>query len=112
MICKNKKTTIIYVLKMLNKCSDETHPISQITMAKTLTLMGISCDRKTISRDINCLIQCGYDIVKVTGKGFFLKKNVLSQEDIKLLVKGLDCLDIQETQKIDIHTKLNSLLNN
>ena len=77
---KHKKATIIYVLKMLTEGSDEKHPISQITMTKTLEMLGLKCNRKTIASDIDCLIECGYNIVKVAGKGFYLKKDDMTQK--------------------------------
>lgn len=77
---KHKKATIIYVLKMLTEGSDEEHPVSQITMTKTLEMLGLKCNRKTIARDIDCLIECGYNIVKVAGKGFYLKKDDMTQK--------------------------------
>lgn len=106
-----RKATIVYVLKMLSDGSDEQHPVSQIAMSKALALLEIKCDRKTISRDIKCLIECGYNIVKVAGKGFYLKKNDFTKEDVDLLIKGLYFLDIPNEQKTALKDKVEKLLN-
>ena len=70
----NKKLTILFVLKALESFSSKQNPLSQIVIAKGLELYGIKCDRKTIARDIRALREFGYDIQKVEGKGFYLKK--------------------------------------
>lgn len=68
----NKKVTILYVLKILKECSSVEHPVSQLLITRTINLAGIPCDRKTISRDIDCLIEFGYKIVKLAGGGCYL----------------------------------------
>lgn len=37
--------------------------------------MGIPCDRKTVGRNIDYLIDFGYTIKKVKGGGCYLEKN-------------------------------------
>lgn len=70
-----KKTIILYVLKMLQEVSSEDMPITNTHMANTLNAMDIPCDRKTIGRNVQYLIDFGYDIVKVPKKGYYMKKN-------------------------------------
>lgn len=69
-----KKTIILYVLKMLQEGSSKEKPISQTSMAKVLNSMDIPCDRKTIGRNINYLIEFGYPIVKLKGGGCYMDK--------------------------------------
>lgn len=69
-----KKTIILYVLALLQKGSSKEHPITQTVMAKYLNSKGISCDRKTIGRNIDYLIEFGYPIVKIKGGGCYLDK--------------------------------------
>ena len=76
----NKKITILYVLKMLMTSTKE-HPISQSLIAKAITKIGYKCDRKTIARDINTLIEYGYQIEKVNGIGFYLKSLELKRKN-------------------------------
>lgn len=71
---KNKKITILYVLKILKECSSEKKPISQSLITRTINLAGINCDRKTIARDIDTLAQFGYQIIKVKGIGCYMEK--------------------------------------
>lgn len=69
-----KKTIILYVLKMLQQGSSKDKPITQTNMAKVLNSMGIACDRKTVGRNIDYLIDFGFSIVKLKGGGFYMDK--------------------------------------
>ena len=54
-----KKTIILYVLMMLQKGSSPEHPITQTNIANVINSMGIPCDRKTVGRNIDYLIDFG-----------------------------------------------------
>lgn len=86
---KEKKLTALYVLKVLIQNSDEKHPISQTSIKKKLEEFGINCDRKTISRNIDYLIEFGYDIVKISGGGCYLIDDKYDSSEIAFLV---DCI--------------------
>lgn len=58
---KNKQK-LLNILDIL-KGTDETHPITANRIAELLGLSGIDAERKSILRDINALIEYGYDIV-------------------------------------------------
>jgi hypothetical protein len=74
-----KKVIILYVLKMLEKGSSKERPITNTNMAKVLNSMGIQCDRKTVGRNVDYLIDFGYPIVKLKRGGCYLDKS----KDIK-----------------------------
>lgn len=67
-----KKTIILYVLKMLQEGSSKERPITNTNMAKVLNSMGIPCDRKTIGRNVDYLIDFGYPIIK-SKNGCFIE---------------------------------------
>ncbi len=69
-----KKTIILYVLKMLQEASSAEKPITQTSMAKVLNSMGIPCERRTIGRNIDYLIEFGYPIKKIKGGGCYFEK--------------------------------------
>jgi len=69
---KSRKTIILYILKMLQEGSSKENPISQITISKTLSLMGLDCDRRTVASNIDALIEFGYKITKIKGGGCYL----------------------------------------
>lgn len=79
-----KKTIILYVLKMLKEGSSKNKPITLTNMAKVLNSMDIPCDRKTIGRNVDYLIEFGYPIVKIARGGCYYE-NSISDHDCKLL---------------------------
>ncbi|MFA6935858.1 MAG: hypothetical protein WCQ75_00785 [Bacilli bacterium] len=91
-----KKTIILYVLKMLKEGSSLERPLTNSTIAKVINSLGLSCDRKTVGRNIGYLIDYGYKIEK-TPKGYYflsednmcLKKNKKNSEDISNIVIDL-----------------------
>lgn len=108
---QKKKLTILYVLKILKDGSNKEHPISQSVITKTINLMGIECDRKTISRDIDCLIDYGYDIVKIKGGGCYLNNNEFTSRDIENLVLGISKLELTVPEKSELIKKVRKLIN-
>lgn len=78
----NKKKIILYVLKMLQDGSSPAKPITQTSMAKVLNSLGINCDRKTIGRNIDCLIDFGFNITKIKGGGCYYNKNSNTPDEI------------------------------
>lgn len=108
---QKKKLTILYVLKILKEGTNKDHPISQSVITKTINLMGIECDRKTISRDIDCLIAYGYDIVKIRGGGCYFNSPDFTSNDIDLLVQGISKLDLSVPEKAELIKKIRKLIN-
>ncbi len=108
---KYQKSTILYVLKILKAASNKDHPVSQSLICRTLNQMGIKCDRKTISRDIDCLKEFGYKIEKNIGGGCYLINEEFTAEDIKNLVVGIHLLDIDTDEKVKLNKKVKSLIN-
>lgn len=66
-----KKTIILYVLKMLEKGSSKEKPITITSMTKVLNSMNIECERRTIGRNVDYLIEFGEPIVKIKGGGCY-----------------------------------------
>ena len=70
-----KKTIILYVLKMLQEGSSKEKPLTYTSMTKVLNSIGITCDRKTVKRNVDYLIDFGYKIVILESKkGCYLEQ--------------------------------------
>ena len=74
-----KKTIILYVLEMLEKGSSKEKPITMLNMAKVLNSLNIPCDRRTISRNVDYLIEYGKPIVKIKGVGVYFDHEKLKK---------------------------------
>lgn len=64
----DKKTTIIYVLRILHNYSSFEYPVTQTSIAIYLNDIGISCTRKTVGRHLKCLTDCGLPIKRKHSK--------------------------------------------
>lgn len=104
-----KKSTILYVLQALKRGSSKEEPVSQTTIAKMLKLRGIDCDRKTVGRDIDCLIDFGYKITKIKGGGCYLEGDFLPEDEILLLNAGASILGLPDRDKNKLKEKIEKL---
>lgn len=105
-----KKMSIIYVLKILKTCSSYDYPISQSLLTRAINLAGIKCDRKTVARDIDCLIKCGYKIIKYKGGGCYLyDENEFLNEDIDTLEYITKTSSLEECEKNKLLKKIKTL---
>ncbi|MBO5480814.1 MAG: hypothetical protein J6A63_06480 [Clostridia bacterium] len=72
-----KKTLILYILQMLYKGSSWDNPITVMQMTNVLNSMGINCNKRTIGRNIQYLIDFGLPVIRKKGKNggyFYLKE--------------------------------------
>jgi hypothetical protein len=108
-----QKLRLLYIIDILSKKSDEEHPISATQIMEYLRdEYGIKCERKTISRDIDCLIKFGYNIKKNIGGGCYLENAEFSVDDVDNLLKGINKLDnLDPNEKMVLKTKVKKLIN-
>lgn len=68
-----KKTIIVHVLRILYCYTSADYPATQTHIADYLNDIDIPCDRKTVGRNINYLIDMGLPIIKSTGlkRGYY-----------------------------------------
>ena len=64
----SKKVTIIHVMRVLYNYSSAEFPVSQTAIVNYLNDIGISCTRKTVGRNINCLVDAGVPIKRKHAK--------------------------------------------
>ena len=73
MIKENKKIIILHVLQILQEKTNKNKKLTQSEIVKELTEREVKCDRKTVGRNINYLIDFGYEIIKLPRVGCYLK---------------------------------------
>lgn len=82
-----KKTVIVHILKILYCFTSKSYPATQTHIANYLNDSDIPCDRKTVGRNINYLIEMGLPIVKsksskrgyyydIDNDNFFVRKEI------------------------------------
>jgi len=63
-----KKTIIVYVLKILYNYTSKDYPVSQTVIANYLNDIDIPCSRKTVGRNLKYLMEMGVPIKRKRTK--------------------------------------------
>ncbi len=88
---KNKKLLIIYILEILQKYSDKNHLLTQADIIAYIKQdYDMDSERKAISRNLNLLIDHGYDIERnESAGGYYLRSQDFAPDDVFMLWEGL-----------------------
>lgn len=87
---EDKKSSIIYVLEILQKYTDKDHLLTYSAIAeKLLNFYDIEINRKTIARDVDILIDKGYDIVKCGNNGLYLGLRDFEEGELLFLIDAI-----------------------
>ena len=106
---------LLYIIEILQKHSDEDHPINATEICEKLDAYGISAERKAIYNDIDVLIDFGYDIVKATvpRRGYFMASRHFELPEIYLLCDAVRSAEFITSKKTrELISKLDSMLSN
>ena len=104
-----KKQLILWVLNILNSESDESHPMTQTTIAKIISKV-YPCDRKTVCRNIKFLKAMGYPIIK-TKDGFFMDCKIFSVDEINFIKEAImNACGKEEAEKEELTGKVIDIL--
>ena len=63
---KDSKLKLLYIKDILETYSDEENVLNAGDIAQHLYELGIECERKSIYKDIDILIEYGLDIIKTS----------------------------------------------
>jgi predicted DNA-binding transcriptional regulator YafY len=88
----NQKLKLLYIVKILEKKTDEDHPMSTKQLIDELAKYEIGAERKSIYDDIAQLIEFGYDIVTNKSKkdgGYYMASRQFELSEMKLLVDSI-----------------------
>lgn len=98
---KNTKLKLLYLKEIFEQYTDEDNVLNSGDIAALLEEYGISCERKSIYKDIDVLIEYGMDIVKTTNpkKGFFLASRNFELAEIRLINDALQAANFITKKK-------------
>ena len=84
---QNSKLKLLYLKDIFMKYSDEEHILNSMDIAEHLLEYGIECERKSIYKDIEILIEYGLDIIKATKpkNGYFLASREFEIAELRLI---------------------------
>lgn len=84
-----KKLSVIRILQILEKYSDEKHPLKQEQIAKYLSdIYGLEMERKAIGSNLALLKDIGYEIVS-DRHGSYLSERKFEDSEIRMLIDGI-----------------------
>jgi len=109
-----QKMKILGVLSILNKYTDEFHPLDAIEICEILQRdYNIEAERKSIYDDISILLEFGYDIVKTKTpkRGYFLAYRDFDTPEVSLLIDAIESADFITSKKTkELVSKLEGLM--
>lgn len=87
-----QKIKLLKIMEILRKDSDARHPITTNAFCKLLISMGITCDRRTLSRDMALLNEYGYKVyscMRGHEKGYYVEDEGFSISELKLMMDAV-----------------------
>lgn len=85
------KMKLLLLLDFLSRYSDEEHPLSSAELCSMLQKKGVSCERKSVYRDIAVLNEYGVEVIRAhTPKaGFFVSRREFELPEVRLLMDAV-----------------------
>lgn len=105
-----QKIKMLKLMEMLRRDADEANPMTTEEICRRLIAMEISCDRRTVTKDIELLNQYGYEVQsRMVGhkKGYFLSDHTFSDSELRILVDAVQAANfITEKKSEELIEKL------
>ncbi len=107
------KLKLLYLLRILRGETDEEHPLPAAALCERLQAQGITCERKSIYRDIQALNAFGYEVLsaRTPRQGYFLASRELEPPEVRLLLDAVATAPfITEKKTNELAEKLGAFL--
>lgn len=89
---QNQKLKLLYLVDILERKTDEQHPLNTTQLIEELAKVDVSAERKSIYDDIEQLCRFGYDIVlnksRING-GYYMASRRFELAELKVLVDSV-----------------------
>ncbi len=92
-----QKNKLLLLTEILKQESDAEHPIKTNNLIDKLSEKGISCDRRTLARDISQLQDMGYPAKSIKvghSNAFYLEHNEFSLAELKILIDAVQASSV------------------
>lgn len=99
----NQKIKLLYLMQILEKETDEDHPLSRRQLEEMLADQGIRTERKSLYNDMDTLKNFGMDIryKKEHPEGYYLASGRLYYKDLRLLIEVVQSSRFLTKEKAD-----------
>ena len=89
MASEAKKLALLRILEILQRNTDEAHPLTHNEISDLLlSEYGIEIERKAVGRNISLLLEADYDIV-TTKRGVYLNERKYEPSEVRMLIDGV-----------------------
>lgn len=108
-----QKIKLLKLLELLRQETDEQHPLPTNTLCAKLGDMGITCDRRTLAKDIALLNDQGYEVMWTwvgKEKGYYIEDRSFSIPELKILIDAVQAASfITDKKTAELIDKLANL---
>ena len=112
----NQKIKLLKLYQLLKEETDEQHPLTTKEICGKIADMSITCDRRTLSKDMDMLNQYGYEIMslrKSREKAYYIADRSFSIPELKILIDAVHAATfITEKKSDELINKIASLSSN
>ena len=87
-----QKIKLLKIMEILRQETDEDHPITKTELSERLVAMNISCNKRSLNRDIKLLNEQGYEISDRLidhERAYFVHERNFSTPEIKILMDAV-----------------------
>ncbi|MBR6791322.1 MAG: WYL domain-containing protein [Oscillospiraceae bacterium] len=106
-----QKAKILWVLRILQRHTDEEHPMTLKELQDELERQGITAERKSLYDDFETLNQFGITVEKAGREGYYLRQEPFELAELKLLADAIQASKfITEKKSAGLIRKIQSLL--
>lgn len=108
-----QKIKLLKLMELLWQETDEHHPLSTNEICSRLSTMGISCERRTLAKDILLLNEQGFEVMCCRvgkEKGYYIEDRSFSLPEIKILIDAVQAANfITEKKSSELIDKISAL---
>ena len=87
-----QKIKLLKLMELLQQETDEQHPLRASEICSRLVSIEISCDRRTLTKDINVMNEQGFEVMSVMmghEKGYYIEDRSFSVPELKILIDAV-----------------------
>lgn len=108
-----QKIKLLKLMELLRQETDELHPLSTNEICNRLSAMGISCERRTLAKDIFLLNEQGFEVMCCRvgkKKGYYIEDRSFSIPELKILIDAVQAANfITEKKSSELIDKVSAL---
>ncbi len=109
----HQKIKLLKLMELLKQETDEAHPITTNEICERLAKMGISCERRTVPKDIALLNEQGYEVMCCRigkEKGYYVDDRSFSVPELKILIDAVQAANfITDKKTMELIEKISAL---